>query len=207
MDINKVGLSITDYVRIYENSFEENILNKLYRYSKDKPDFSNFSQSMITNKGKSQKDYVSEIRTSTTEIFNSFNPDPNHSITSVVLCNYLIKYFNFFGKKYIESVSPNNKFDFRINQIELLRYKENSKFESHIDYSIGGSRTLSFIYHINDDYLGGELIFENPMDRTNRIILKPQKNSLTIFPSNFMYPHTVCPVTSGERFTVVAWAI
>ena len=31
------------------------------------------------------------------------------------------------------------------------------------------------------------------------------KGDVIIFPSNFMYPHTVKPITSGKRYVVVTW--
>ncbi len=28
---------------------------------------------------------------------------------------------------------------------------------------------------------------------------------MIIFPSNFLYPHQVMPVTKGERYSIVSW--
>jgi len=33
------------------------------------------------------------------------------------------------------------------------------------------------------------------------------KNRMLIWPSNFMYPHLVKPVTKGIRYSVVSWAL
>ena len=66
-------------------------------------------------------------------------------------------------------------------------------------------RTLSYVYFINDDYKGGELIFELP---TNEVIkVDVQKNKLIMFPSNFLYPHKVLPVEEGVKYSVVSWAL
>ena len=32
-------------------------------------------------------------------------------------------------------------------------------------------------------------------------------NRMIIWPSTFLYPHTVKPVTKGTRYSVVAWAL
>jgi predicted 2-oxoglutarate/Fe(II)-dependent dioxygenase YbiX len=32
-----------------------------------------------------------------------------------------------------------------------------------------------------------------------------QAGDLLIFPSNFMYPHRVEPVTNGERYSFISW--
>jgi predicted 2-oxoglutarate/Fe(II)-dependent dioxygenase YbiX len=63
-----------------------------------------------------------------------------------------------------------------------------------------GIPTLSILGAINDDYEGGELIFWE----SEKIVLKA--GSIMIFPSNFMYPHKVLPVTKGTRYSYVSWA-
>ena len=55
------------------------------------------------------------------------------------------------------------------------------------------------LVHLNDDYEGGDFI----MWETEKIEL-PQ-GSIMIFPSNFMYPHKVTPVTEGTRYSYVSW--
>ena len=58
---------------------------------------------------------------------------------------------------------------------------------------------------INDNYEGGELVFKYPNSEDTTKIDK-KKNRIIIWPSNFLYPHSVFPVTKGERYSVVAWA-
>ena len=47
-------------------------------------------------------------------------------------------------------------------------------------------------YTINDDYEGGEVVFWK-----NHTINK-QANSVHVYPSNFLYPHEVNPVTKAK---------
>jgi predicted 2-oxoglutarate/Fe(II)-dependent dioxygenase YbiX len=50
----------------------------------------------------------------------------------------------------------------------------------------------------NDDYEGGELIVAgNEIHYT--------AGSAIIFPSTFMFPHEIKPVTKGERWSVISW--
>ena len=42
----------------------------------------------------------------------------------------------------------------------------------------------------------------NLVTRTSEIV----PNRLIIWPSNFLFPHSVLPVTKGLRYSVVAWA-
>lgn len=92
-----------------------------------------------------------------------------------------------------------------IQNISILKYELNGKYEPHVDDGPFTPRTLSCIYFLNDNYSGGELNFLNHMNSEVYLTIKPKKNSLVIWPSNFLYPHGVKPVTQGTRYTVVAW--
>jgi predicted 2-oxoglutarate/Fe(II)-dependent dioxygenase YbiX len=83
---------------------------------------------------------------------------------------------------------------------DLLRYEEGGFYKTHIDSATGALRTLSCSFILNDDYEGGEWEFFNGALR-----LKPPKGSAIAFPSNFLYPHGITPVTKGTRFSIVTW--
>jgi len=118
-------------------------------------------------------------------------------------------YWNFI-KKEIERLFINYKAKFpimessKINQIDLLKYNVGGKYEVHTDDYTTVKRQLSIILNLNDDYEGGDLIFtdqkENEIKR-----LKLGKGSIVFFPSNFMYPHGIQPITKGTRYSIVAW--
>lgn len=62
-----------------------------------------------------------------------------------------------------------------------------------------GIPILSIIGALNDDYEGGEIeMFENTKFslRTGEVL---------IFPSVFLYPHKVCEVLKGTRYSFVSW--
>ena len=68
-----------------------------------------------------------------------------------------------------------------------------------VDGEKKGIPVLSIIGILNDDYEGGELImFEDEKIDT-------KKGDLLIFPSNFLYPHEIAPVTEGVRYSYVSW--
>ena len=58
--------------------------------------------------------------------------------------------------------------------------------------------------NLNNEYKGGELIFTDQKDNEIKK-LKLSKGSIVFFPSNFMYPHKISPITKGTRYSVVAW--
>jgi len=82
----------------------------------------------------------------------------------------------------------------------ILKYGEGQKFLNHIDDHKEVHRRLSLVYYINDDYKGGEIVFP----RFN-ITYKPNANELLLFPSTYVYNHSVSPVIEGTRYAVVSW--
>lgn len=83
---------------------------------------------------------------------------------------------------------------------QLLRYGKNNFFNNHFDDSVQHHRRISIVYYFNDDYTGGEITF-------NRfgITYKPKANELLIFPSTYVYNHSVKEIISGTRYAIVTW--
>ena len=92
----------------------------------------------------------------------------------------------------------------KINQIDLLKYTPGGKYETHTDHFTNTPRHLSIIINLNDDYEGGDLIFTDQKHKEIKR-LKLGKGSIVFFPSNFMYPHGIQPITKGTRYSIVAW--
>jgi predicted 2-oxoglutarate/Fe(II)-dependent dioxygenase YbiX len=72
----------------------------------------------------------------------------------------------------------------------------------HIHSMFDGERKgipiLSVLGVLNDDYEGGEFyLIDEKTDLS--------KGDIIIFPSNFMYPHKVEPVTKGIRYSYISW--
>ena len=90
--------------------------------------------------------------------------------------------------------------------LKFIRYSPGQTMLNHCDHihdMFDGVRKgipiLSIIGILNDDYEGSELImFEDKKIDT-------KKGDLLIFPSNFLYPHEITPVTKGVRYSYVSW--
>mgnify|MGYP003137540179 FL=1 len=90
--------------------------------------------------------------------------------------------------------------------IRFNKYKKNKKMASHCDHiqtifdgTIRGIPFLSIVGCLNDNYSGGEFImFDNKE-------YKIKTGQILIFPSSFMFPHKVNPVTKGIRYSYVSW--
>jgi hypothetical protein len=93
------------------------------------------------------------------------------------------------------------------SKVRWNRYSENKKMALHIDHIkslFDGDRKgipiLSILGMLNNDYEGGKFImFDN-----YEIELKA--GDLLLFPSVFLYPHKVTPVTKGERYSFISWS-
>ena len=89
-------------------------------------------------------------------------------------------------------------------RLQVLRYKPGGFYEPHQDVIEGDKnpRMYTFILALNDDYEGGEFGF---FDR--ELVIKAPKGGAVLFPSNFMYPHEIMPVTEGTRYSIITWFI
>tara|TARA_R100001163_G_scaffold18792_1_gene16591 strand:+ start:756 stop:1304 length:549 start_codon:yes stop_codon:yes gene_type:complete len=92
----------------------------------------------------------------------------------------------------------------KMEQIDLLKYTKGGKYTTHIDHDVTTPRTISVIVNLNEDYEGGDLVFTDQQGKeVKRFKLK--ERSIIFFPSNFMYPHMIEPITKGTRYSIVAW--
>lgn len=85
---------------------------------------------------------------------------------------------------------------------DLLRYTTGGFYSQHTDSYTQHPRAISCSLCLNDDYDGGEFAF---FDR--ELVYKLKKGSAIVFPSNFMYPHEIMPVTKGTRYSIITWFI
>ena len=75
------------------------------------------------------------------------------------------------------------------------KYSTDCHYSAHHADCIGGEdtqRKLSFSLILNDDFGGGDLVFENPVIK--------KEGTLIVFPS--FLPHHVTPVTLGVRYVI-----
>jgi len=82
----------------------------------------------------------------------------------------------------------------------ILKYGVGQKYINHIDDHKDHNRRMSWVYYVNDDYTGGEISFPR-----FSLTYKPLANELLIFPSTYVYNHSVLPVIEGTRYSVVSW--
>ena len=110
--------------------------------------------------------------------------DFDHIFTKKLI-NYLT---NFLGKKGITAYPE---------RIEITIWEINSKQGMHFDEA-RASTNLTSITYLNQDYLGGETIFDNG------VVIKPEIGK-TVFFDGKKYLHGVSPITKGKRYVLAIW--
>lgn len=85
---------------------------------------------------------------------------------------------------------------------ELLKYPKGCFYTQHTDSFKARPRAVSCSFILNDDFEGGEFAFFD-----KELKYKLDKGDALMFPSNFMYPHEVMPVTNGTRYSIITWFI
>lgn len=98
-------------------------------------------------------------------------------------------------------------FDLTLLQVDFLKYGIDGKYEVHSDQGPDSrDRLLTVIINLNEEYEGAEFEFYNPSNQKELIRQeKLKKGSVLMFPSNFLFPHSIKPITKGERYSLVCW--
>ena len=110
----------------------------------------------------------------------------------------------YFAGKYI--VKHNLAPDVTFSGVRFNKYNEGESITKHVDHIHSlfdgkkkGIPVMSYVGVFNDDYEGGEFMLCD-----EKIELK--KGDCVQFPSVFLYPHEVKPVTKGSRYSWVLWS-
>ena len=93
------------------------------------------------------------------------------------------------------------------SEVRFNMYKETRLMAEHCDHihsMFDGERkgipTMTFLAALNDEYTGGEFVMWGDE------VIPMGEGTAVVFPSCFLYPHRVDPVTEGTRYSCVSWA-
>ncbi len=200
MEVNNSYVS--SYIKYFDNVLLEKTNNNFVKICKNAEAFGDAT--IVGFKGNENNQVVKKIRD--TKVWGLTNTDNEKSYTNIHWCNLFYSAFMFNSEKYLSSFHPDRWQKVQMQDLQVLKYEVGGHYKFHVDHSASVTRTLSFIYLVNDDYEGGELVFSRP-DYSVETTIEKKKNRLIIWPSNFLYPHTVKPVTKGIRYSVVGWAL
>ena len=93
-----------------------------------------------------------------------------------------------------ESICKDFDIKHSLDKLEIVKREEGSYMENHVDKG----DAIAFILYLNDEFEGGETVFEN------QTTIKPKKGRLLVF-SNGIIQHKVNLITKGERYVLAGW--
>jgi len=159
----------------------------------------------LKNKEKLKHHWYDNI---TNKRYSNATAEPDVYFANEIHSQLLLPVINQAIEKYEKENVPKfaRKMISRVSNIRFNFYNKKSTMREHIDniQSIfdgkeKGIPMLSIVGLLNDDYKGGEFLMQDKL-----IPLKA--GDILIFPSSFLYPHTVQHVKKGVRHSFVCWA-
>jgi len=189
--------NIRDYIKVFnvlDTTQCQNILNILKGYDWEKHKWNNYT----TGKNTSEPTKELDITYSTKFLEKEM---------AKVISNALLDYQNFFIFNEKNKDENLKYFLHKSTPVRFNRYTTGTMMRKHYDHIHSmfegenkGIPIVSIVGVLNDDYEGGEFVFN-----TNHKV-KLKTGDLLIFPSNFLYAHEVKEITKGNRYSYVSWA-
>lgn len=195
LEVNS-NTKLSDLIQVFENLIPEELCDEIIcEYAAD----DEWQYSEISKNNERKKDF--EIRNCKILSISDFNNQKNtltrknidskiFNLTKTIVIDISEKFLNF-------SITGDSGF-------ELLKYEVGGFYTQHVDSfsdsKVTRGRLFSCSIILNDDYEGGEFAF---FDRELKYKLK--KGSAIVFPSNYLFPHEIMPVTSGTRYSIITW--
>ena len=189
-------MEIKNFIKIYDEVLPWNIMSNLIKFIT----ISKFKETRVGGGNNLRTDFKIR-RTYALPLSNL-----NNSFSNVHWFNLLHSYFDKNLKQYKFDADILDYDHKQIKDIEILKYEDTGFYTWHVDHFALIPRTMSCILLLNNDYQGGNLCFRNP-DGSGEWEVEVKPNRMIVWPSNFLFPHTVKPVTKGVRYSVVAWAL
>lgn len=187
-----MSYNLKDYVYIIEDFLDQSTCKTLVKKISNMEWSFHSYYDAISGTSRSYDNELSVLYSDIPEIQN-LNKKLHHAIRI-----YLDEYnFAWFSSQHIAGYSF----------ARMNRYDKNTVMKLHCDHinsifdgTKKGVPILTLLGSLNNNYTGGELVmFDNE-------IVELKAGNIMIFPSNFLFPHEVKPVTSGTRYSYVSWA-
>lgn len=186
-----INIQLSDYIKIFDVSIEPSILELIKQ---------NGFQMNKALTGNGQNDTVRDcfehyFHPQAYEHFSDSDRkiyDHLHTLTTKIINDYK----NLFPNTADSIVNAHAGF-------HILKYDIDGKYKQHVDdFGRMAFRRLSMSIVLNDEFEGGKFSFFD-----NQYQLDIKKNQAIVFPSTWLYPHQITPITSGKRWAVVSWFI
>jgi len=194
-------MEIKNLVDIQDNMLDMNIVGRMLAVYSQQPE--KFKDATVASDKQNTPGLLDKkVRSAKNVILNR----NQQNLTDVHWGNILVNVFIQGIDNYIKNKNCKYLFNCSVRDMILLKYEKGDHYVYHVDHGNTTPRTLSSIFLLNNDYEGGEVCFTDPSGNEEFCIdVKPSR--LIVWPSNFMFPHSIKPVTKGTRYSVVSWAL
>ena len=133
----------------------------------------------------------------------------NNDATEIIQPHINDKLFHAFHEKYHDSsITTGDSFWENCSGIKFNKYNVGDYLSPHHDHirdffegQFRGIPVTSVVGTLNDDYEGGEFVFWGDYK------VEIKKGSVLAFPSIYLFPHEVTPVTKGVRYSWISWIV
>ena len=137
------------------------------------------------------------------------NNTRNDAATEIIQPHISEELFHAFHEKYHDSsITTGDSFWENGSGIKFNKYNVGDYLSPHHDHirdffegQFRGIPVTSVIGTLNDDYEGGEFVFWGDYK------VEIKKGSVLAFPSIYLFPHEVKPVTKGVRYSWISWIV
>jgi len=190
-------MSLENYIKVYQAIPHPKIISNFIKFLNKTFSEKKFEKGAILGNDEIGRDRVDK-KVRDVDILGM---NPHHDSLSVVHWhNFLNHLITRQMQNYIKEFPDVGRCG--IIDMQALRYGLGGHYKFHVDDGPGLNRKYSSILMLNNDYEGGQLCFK----LENKIMkMETKPGALVIWPSNFMFPHAVEPLTKGVRYSVVSW--
>lgn len=129
------------------------------------------------------------------DFMTTYSPELQESMKENIF-KFMISYIHKIGTTFPLHESTEIRFNIYTEGTEMLTHVDH--IHSIFDGSRKGIPILSMLGVLNDDYEGGEFILCGKEIKLN-------SGDAIIFPSVFLYPHSVNRIKKGTRYSWVLW--
>lgn len=180
-----------DYIRVYKNYFDIDFCESVVRDISREP----------WEKHAYYNNLTKQLRTYTNDLSISYSDIEGKSVIDDEMSNVFKKYI----KEDMSYMFWFNDID-KCSKIRFNRYDPHTAMKVHCDHikllfdgEDKGIPVLSAVGLLNDKFVGGDfLICDRKIDLS--------VGDVIVFPSSFLYPHSVSQIKSGIRYSFVSWA-
>jgi hypothetical protein len=186
---------LSDFIKVYKSVFSRNLCKMMIHDVLDKNEFFN-------NSGQNYNQNLTKI-----EFTHDFEFEFKKAYLGKRLCMQIFPLLDKSIEKYKDELDLEKNLILPNKSTPLVnKYDVNTMFRPHYDHVYDvfdgtkkGIPVLTIVALLNDEFEGGDFMFWKKHKVDWEI------GDIIIFPSIFLYQHSVTTITKGVRYSMVTW--